>query len=185
MTEETPSDDTDDADAGTTDADTVEAAVTPPTGGKDPDGTGAPAGESGSTDESERPDGRPDRTTARDRETTVATLSYLLGPLSGVGAWLLERDSTYVRFHAIQSVLFAASLVLLFLGLSFVQFLLVFVPAIGELLSIAFSFVYVVVALLLLAVWLRLMYMAREAAYYRLPLVGYFALQWSRTDTSQ
>lgn len=112
---------------------------------------------------------------------TVAALSYLLGAISGVIVWFLRRDSPFARFHAIQSILFTLSIILLVGVLSFVQFLLVFVPEIGTLLSILFSFVYIVIAVVVLVVWIQLMYQARQSVYYRLPFVGRLADRWTGT----
>ena len=39
------------------------------------------------------------------KETTVAALSYLFGPITGIAALVLERENKFVRFHALQSTL--------------------------------------------------------------------------------
>ena len=38
-------------------------------------------------------------------EKLVAALSYVLGPLSGLFVLVAERENKYVRFHALQSIL--------------------------------------------------------------------------------
>jgi uncharacterized membrane protein len=43
----------------------------------------------------------------------AAVLAYAFGWLSGLALWLIERESRYVRFHAIQSTLFFGALALL------------------------------------------------------------------------
>ena len=65
--------------------------------------------------------GREESSTGLDAHV-AATLAYLAGPFSGVLILLAERTSSYVRFHAWQSVLGLGGLgliVALLLGLAF------------------------------------------------------------------
>lgn len=53
----------------------------------------------------------------------VAALAYLAGPLSGILVLLAERTSSYVRFHAWQSVLALGGLGILVAGVMGLAFL--------------------------------------------------------------
>lgn len=55
------------------------------------------------------------------KKETAAALSYILGPLSGFVFLLLEKDS-FVRFHAMQSILALGFLMAVGLILGFLPF---------------------------------------------------------------
>lgn len=90
---------------------------------------------------------------------TAAALSYVLGPVTGVVFYILEKDP-YVRFHAMQSIVVFAMLFLLqwVFGLTIV--LLPLVP----LLSI-FGFI----------LWLLFIYKAWQGEEWELPVLGVWA----------
>ena len=46
-----------------------------------------------------------------------AALSYLISPITGVVVFLLEKKNKFVRFHAMQSILFGAAFALVFMVL--------------------------------------------------------------------
>lgn len=89
-------------------------------------------------------------------KNTAAALSYLLGWVTGIVFLLIEKDS-FVRFHAMQSVLV--------FGLLTVASL---VPIIGWLLS-------PVLMLVGLILWLILMIKAYQGEKFSLPVVGEWA----------
>jgi uncharacterized membrane protein len=92
----------------------------------------------------------------------AASLSYLVGFVTGILFLIVEKENKFVRFHAMQSTL-------VFVGLLFVQLLLKVTPFIGGLL-------FVVVLLPFSAVlWLALLYKAYQGEEFKLPLVGQMA----------
>jgi len=94
-------------------------------------------------------------------EHLAGALTYVLGFITGALFLLLEKDSDYVRFHARQSVMtFAAVLVL--------DLLLWSLPLVGWLLVPAFT---VGVAVL----WVWLMVKALNGRRYKLPYIGELA----------
>ena len=93
----------------------------------------------------------------------AAMLAYLLGPVTGVLFLLKERDSRFVRFHAMQSTL-------VFLGLFVAAVLLNAIPLLGQVLS----GLLVPLAVLL---WVLLMFKAFQGEKYKLPFVGDIADQ--------
>ena len=92
----------------------------------------------------------------------AAALSYLVGFVTGIIFLLVEKDNRFVRFHAMQSTL-------LFAGIVLVNIVLKLVPFVGGLVG-----VFVVVPLSAV-LWLLLMYKAYQGEEYQLPLVGQMA----------
>ncbi|OGM08485.1 hypothetical protein A2159_02665 [Candidatus Woesebacteria bacterium RBG_13_34_9] len=92
-------------------------------------------------------------------KNTAGALSYVLGPITGVVFYILEKDP-YVKFHAMQSIVVFVVLFALqwILGLTLV--LLPLVPLISIL-----SFV----------LWLLLIYKAWQGEEWEVPLLGKYA----------
>ena len=92
-----------------------------------------------------------------------AALSYLLPPITGIVFFLLEKDNKFVRFHAMQSILFGvASIVASLIAGALTSVLIGFI--LGPIVSIA-SFV----------LWLFLMWKAYNKEEYMLPYLGKIA----------
>jgi len=89
----------------------------------------------------------------------AAALSYLVGFVTGVIFLLVERENKFVRFHAMQSTI-------LFAGIVVIDILLQLVPILGALVVI---FVVIPASAIL---WLLLMFKAYQGEEFRLPLVG-------------
>jgi uncharacterized membrane protein len=90
---------------------------------------------------------------------TSAALSYVLGPLTGVVFLVLEKDS-YVRFHAMQSIV-------TFIGLFALQW------ALG--LSVILIFLVPIVGLVGFILWLLLIYKAWQGDEWSVPFAGNLA----------
>jgi len=88
---------------------------------------------------------------------TTAALAYLLGWLSGLVILLTEKDDKFIRFHAMQSIIF--------FGLVTV---VGFIPFIGWIL-------FPVVALLGLVFWIVCLVKAYQGEEYMIPFIGQFA----------
>jgi len=97
----------------------------------------------------------------------AATIAYVLGAITGLTLLVLEKQDRYVRFHAMQSTI-------TFLSVAVLHFILIGVPIIGWALYLPFI---VGVALL----WVLLMYNAFNGKMYKLPYIGDFAEQQTRT----
>jgi uncharacterized membrane protein len=89
----------------------------------------------------------------------AAALAYLGVFVTGILLLVVEKDSPYVRFHAMQSTI-------VFLIVAGVQLVLWGIPLLGWLLSI------LVVFPLQIFLWLFLMYKAYQGERYKLPVVG-------------
>jgi uncharacterized membrane protein len=92
----------------------------------------------------------------------AAALSYLVGFVTGAIFLVVEKDNRFVRFHALQSTL-------LFAGLVLINVLLNIVPLLGFLLSV---FVLLPASAVL---WLLMMFKAYQGEEFKLPLVGQMA----------
>lgn len=91
-------------------------------------------------------------------ENVAALIAYLFGWLSGLIIFLLEKESRFVRFHALQSLIFfgAMSLILGVLGR---------IPVIGWVFA-------VVGGIATFGYWIIGMIKAYQGELYRFPIVG-------------
>ena len=94
----------------------------------------------------------------------AAALSYVLGWVTGVAFLLLERESKFVRFHAMQSTI-------VFLALSVICVLLQSIPILGMLIA-----VFVVIPLSAV-LWLILLFKAYQGERFKVPVAGDMAEQ--------
>jgi uncharacterized membrane protein len=92
---------------------------------------------------------------------TAGLLCYLFGWVGGLVFLLLERDNRFVRFHAIQSILFFGTISILGWIFSYFPFALF---GLGG-----------VVGLVGFIGWIVLMVAAHRGRYYKLPLLGDYA----------
>jgi len=90
------------------------------------------------------------------KRETAAALSYLIGPITGVIMLLLEKDE-FVRFHAMQSIVVFAGLIVLQWALAATVILSVLIP-----LTTLVGFI----------LWLVLMYKALQGEKWSVPVLG-------------
>ena len=91
------------------------------------------------------------------QQNIAGLLCYILGWITGIIFLLIEKDDTYVRFHAWQSVLVFGVLTVL---------------------NIAFSFVVVlnwIVGVVTFIAWVVLMFKAYSGEKYKVPVLGNIA----------
>lgn len=91
-------------------------------------------------------------------ENLAALLSYVLGFITGIIFFVIEKESKFVKFHAMQSILVSAALMVL-------SFVLGFIPFIGWLALILLGPVSFVL-------WIILMVKAYKYVWFKLPVVG-------------
>lgn len=92
-------------------------------------------------------------------EANVAgLLCYLLGWITGIIFLIIEKESKFVRFHAVQSIL-------TFGGLTVLPLFLVWIPFLGWILMI-------VIPILGFILWAVLMVKAYQGETYKLPVAG-------------
>lgn len=101
-------------------------------------------------------------------EANVAgLLCYVLGWITGLIFFLLEKENEFVRFHAMQSTVTFGAFTAVFIVLSILKWL----PLIGVL----FLVLEVLAGILAFVLWVVLMVKAYQGERYKLPRVGDFA----------
>lgn len=103
-----------------------------------------------------------DRYAARHRKLEprlAAVLSYMLFLVTGIILLRVERESRFVRFHALQSIAYSSVAIVLLATL-----------AMASLTMIAS---WLLIAALI--VWFYLMYRAARGDFYQLPVIGWWA----------
>lgn len=98
---------------------------------------------------------------AKGNENLMAAASYLLGFVTGIIFLLLEKQSRFVRFHAMQSTI-------LFGGIFVVNLVLGFIPILGWIVGLLLSLVAFIL-------WIVLMWKAFQGEMYKVPYVGAIA----------
>ena len=96
-------------------------------------------------------------------------LSYLLGWVTGLIFFLMEKDNKFVRFHAMQSMIVFGGLTVLNIALSMIF----------SMLGIYFGllFIFRLVGLAVLVLWIVCMIKAYQGEKFKLPVVGDIAEQ--------
>jgi len=97
-------------------------------------------------------------------ENVEAALSYFLGFLTGILFFVLEKNSKFVKFHAMQSIA-------VFIALLVVNMVLGIILAITIVGLMLLPLIYLIEVIL----WIFLMYKAYKGEKYKLPVVGDFA----------
>jgi uncharacterized membrane protein len=88
----------------------------------------------------------------------AALLSYVAGVVTGIIFWVIEKDSSYVKFHAMQSII-------LFGGWFVLYIILGFIPAIGWIIQM-------IGGLGILVLWILLMIKSYNGERFKLPVIG-------------
>jgi uncharacterized membrane protein len=94
-------------------------------------------------------------------ENLAGALAYFGVFISGIALLVLEKESSYVRFHALQSTV-------AFLGLFVIELIGRMIPLIGPLLT-------VIIPPAALILWIVLMVKAYQGERWQLPLIGEIA----------
>lgn len=102
-----------------------------------------------------------------------AGLSYIVGLVTGLVFYFVEKQNHFVRFHAAQSTIFSGAVVVLWAVLFFLSTFITL--AIGGILSFGFGCLYDLVILASVVYWLFVMIMAFMGRYYKIPLVSGYA----------
>jgi uncharacterized membrane protein len=102
----------------------------------------------------------------------AGALAYVLGPITGVIFYVLEKDNRFVRFHAAQSIAVFVMMFIVGIVLTVLGTILGFVPIIGWLIAMLLSFGLSVVSFVL---WIFLMWQAFQGNEWEAPFAGVFA----------
>ncbi|SDO44894.1 DUF4870 domain-containing protein [Alkalicoccus daliensis] len=94
-------------------------------------------------------------------QNTAATLSYVLGFITGLIFLFLEKDNKFIRYHAMQSIVISLAFLL-------INTILSFIPIIGWILAPLFAPVALII-------WILCMVKAYQGHWYEFPVAGKFA----------
>lgn len=98
---------------------------------------------------------------AKGNENLMGAAAYLLGFITGIIMLLLEKQSKFVRFHAMQSTI-------LFGGVFVINMALGFIPILGWIAGLILSLVSFIL-------WIVCMWKAFQGEMYKVPYVGEMA----------
>jgi uncharacterized membrane protein len=110
-----------------------------------------------------------EKTSTGIKPNVAGLLCYIAGWVSGLIFLLIEKESKFVRFHAIQSI---AIYVVLFV----IYMVFWFIPIIGWIINIF-------IGLAMFILWIVLMYKAYHGEQFKLPIVGDFAEKQANQTT--
>jgi uncharacterized membrane protein len=109
-------------------------------------------------------------------QNTEAGLSYVLGWITGLIFFLGEKQNRFVRFHAMQSILFFGSA-------SILNVILNIAGSSVHGLGIAFSCLSGIVGIASLVIWVILLINSFQGKYFKLPVVGDYAEKYANQGT--
>ena len=102
-----------------------------------------------------------------------AGLSYVFGWVTGLIFFLMEKQNRFVRFHAMQSILF-------FGGLSVIRIILSVIDAFGvPFLGLITGLVWLAIGIIGLVGYIVLLINAFQGKYFKLPIVGDYAEKYA------
>ncbi len=99
----------------------------------------------------------------------AGALAYLLGPITGILFFLLEKEDSFVRYHASHSITLGLLWIALSVLFSVLSGMLVMVPVLGWLVALLLSVVFGLGGLFL---WLFLMWRAFQGREWESPIAG-------------
>jgi uncharacterized membrane protein len=107
-----------------------------------------------------------ERTSMGMRASAAGWLSYLGGWVTGLIFLLLKRENRFVRFHAMQSLIF-------FGAMSMVTAVFSHIPLLG--------FIGTGLGFVSFICWIVLIVKAARGRYYKLPIIGEYAEKWANS----
>lgn len=114
-----------------------------------------------------------EKTSTGVEENVAGLLCYLLGFITGIIFYLIEKENKTVRFHAVQSIIVFGALAVV----SWVVFpILMMVPFVGWIIGAFLGLIIWVVSLVL---WVLLMYKAYKGEKYKVPVAGDLAEKYA------
>lgn len=113
--------------------------------------------------------GIPGQTSIGMSQNTAAGLSYVFMWLSGLIIFLVEKQNRFVRFHALQSVMFFGSMYI-------ISIVAGFLPYIGGVIG-TLAWLVTIVG------WIVLMINGFQGKYFKLPVIGDYAERYANQGT--
>lgn len=113
------------------------------------------------------------RTTTGIDPNVGGLLSYLVGWVTGLIFFLIEQEQEYVRFHAMQSIIFFGAVSVL----QIILWILGLIPYIG----IVFAVIGWILWAFAFVMWIIFMVKAYQGQRFKFPVTGNMAEKYSRT----
>jgi|WetSurMetagenome_2_1015567.scaffolds.fasta_scaffold16563_7 uncharacterized membrane protein len=101
------------------------------------------------------------KTSSGMEQNVAGLLCYVLGWVTGIIFFIIEKDNKFVRFHAMQSIV-------VFGGLTVIVIILNFIPILGWIINI-------ILGIIAFILWILLMVRAYNGKMYKVPWAGNFA----------
>ncbi len=108
----------------------------------------------------------------------AAGLSYLFSIVGGLIFYFGEKQNRFVRFHAMQSILFSAFWIVLFIVFLIVQSIL-YATVILTPLALVLTCLTFLLPFAILVLWIILMVYAFQGKYFKLPVLGDYAEKYA------
>ena len=117
-------------------------------------------------------------------ENIAALLSYIFGWVSGLVFFLIEKNSRFVRFHAMQSLILSGGFGIIMSILWFVAIFLSLIVGyasnlLGSLIWLLGMLLISVISLGVLIGWVMCLVKAFNKEYFKLPFIGNYAEKFS------
>ena len=96
-------------------------------------------------------------------------LCYILGIITGLIFFLIEKSNDVVRFHAAQSILFSGSMIVLWIVITILQFVIL---SISLSLGSIFSLLTMLLGLAVFVLWVVLLIKGYSGEKWKLPVIG-------------
>jgi len=96
-------------------------------------------------------------------------LCYILGIITGLIFFLIEKSNEVVRFHAAQSILFSGSMIVLWIVLTILSFV---IAQISLSLATIFSLLTMLLGLAVFVLWVVLLIKGYSGQKWKLPVIG-------------
>ena len=130
------------------------------------------------------PPGQPPKSSTGLDENIAALLSYIFGWVSGLVFFLIEKNSRFVRFHAMQSLLLSGGVAVIWIVLWFVAIVLSLILSyasglLGSLVWILGMLLITVVSIAFFIALIMCLIKAYNKEFFKLPFIGNFAEKFS------
>jgi len=107
-------------------------------------------------------------------DNVASALCYVLGFITGIIFLVLApyNQNRNIRFHAFQSIFMNVGMIVVWIAISILFRILVFIPAVGFVFAIVAGLLSLVLWLAWLCLWLYMMFQAYQGKTVVLPIVG-------------
>ena len=107
----------------------------------------------------------------------AALISYLISPITSIVFLVLEKENRFVRFHAMQSLLFGVAIIVLSIAVNIVMTILIGVigsasNVLGSLLGLLWMLLWLALMLGIFVGWVLCLVKSYQGQTFKLPFIG-------------